>query len=67
MATKTARNSGGPWAYVFLEGGTLLNAEIIRQGHGFALTRFPFSRLEEFRQLEREAREQQRGLWAVKP
>jgi micrococcal nuclease len=54
-------------AYVFLEGGTLLNAEIIRQGYGFALTRFPFSRLEEFRQLEREAREQRRGLWADKP
>jgi micrococcal nuclease len=45
-------------AYVFLEDGTLLNAEIIRQGYGFALTRFPFSRLEEFRRLEREAREQ---------
>jgi endonuclease YncB( thermonuclease family) len=47
-----------------LEDGTLLNAEIIRQGYGHALTRYPFSRMEEFRRLEREAREQGRGLWA---
>jgi endonuclease YncB( thermonuclease family) len=51
-------------AYVFLQDGRLLNAEIIRQGYGFALTRYPFARLEEFRRLEREAREQRRGLWA---
>jgi micrococcal nuclease len=50
-------------AYVYLEDGTLLNAEIIRQGYGFALTRYPFARLEQFRQLEREARENRRGLW----
>jgi len=51
-------------AYVFLGDGTLLNAEIIKQGYGFAYTRYPFSRMEEFRRLEREAREQRRGLWA---
>jgi len=51
-------------AYVFLEDGTLLNAEIIRQGYGHAYTRFPFARMEEFRALEREAREAGRGLWA---
>jgi micrococcal nuclease len=32
-------------AYVYLEDGTLLNAEIIRHGYGFALTRYPFARL----------------------
>jgi micrococcal nuclease len=51
-------------AYVFLEDGTLLNAEIIREGYGFALTQFPFSRIEEFRRLERVARTNRRGLWA---
>lgn len=51
-------------AYIYLEDGTFLNAEIIRQGYGFAYTRFPFAYLEEFRQLEREAREARRGLWA---
>jgi micrococcal nuclease len=51
-------------AYVFLEDGTLLNAEIIKQGYGFAYTRFPFARMEEFRRLERKATEERRGLWA---
>jgi micrococcal nuclease len=55
---------GRTLAYVFLEDGTLLNAEILKQGYGHAYTQFPFSRMEEFRQLEREAREQGRGLWA---
>lgn len=50
-------------AYVFLDDGTLLNAEIIKQGYGFALSRYPFASMEEFRRLEREAREQGRGLW----
>lgn len=47
--------------YVYLEAGTLLYAEIIRQGYGFAYTRFPFY-LEEFRKVEREAQEAGRGL-----
>jgi micrococcal nuclease len=51
-------------AYVFLADGTLVNAEIIRQGYGFAYTRFPFKYLEEFRRHERDAREAGRGLWA---
>ena len=50
-------------AYVFLEDGTFLNAEIIKRGYGFAYTRFPFKYLDEFRRLERGAREQRRGLW----
>lgn len=55
---------GRTLAYVFLGDGRLLNAEIIRQGYGFAYTKYPFRRMEEFRQLEREAREAGRGLWA---
>jgi micrococcal nuclease len=50
--------------YVFLPDGTLLNAEIIRQGYGHAYVRYPFSRMEEFRALERQAREKGLGLWA---
>jgi len=55
---------GRTLAYVFLEDGTFLNAEIIKQGYGFAYTRYPFKYLEEFRKYEREARENKRGLWA---
>ena len=50
-------------AYVYLKDGTFLNAEIIKQGYGFAYTRFPFKYLEEFRRYEREARQNGRGLW----
>ena len=50
-------------AYVYLLDGTFLNAEIVKQGYGFAYTRFPFKYMEEFRRFEREARENRRGLW----
>jgi endonuclease YncB( thermonuclease family) len=49
--------------YVRLPDGTLLNAEIIAGGYGHAYTRYPFSRIDEFRSLEREARAHGRGLW----
>jgi endonuclease YncB( thermonuclease family) len=42
--------------------GSFLNAEIITRGHGFAYTRTPFRYGEDFRQSEREARENKRGL-----
>ena len=50
-------------AYVYLRDETFLNAEIIKQGYGFAFTKYPFKYLEEFRKYEREARENKRGLW----
>lgn len=55
---------GRTLAFVYLEDGTFLNAEIIRQGYGHAFTRYPFRYADEFRAHEREAREQRRGLWA---
>ena len=54
---------GRTLAYVYLTDGTFVNAEIVRQGYGHAYTQFPFKYLEEFRQFEREAREEKRGLW----
>src|SRR6266498_5841269 len=52
-------------AYVFLQDGRHLNAEIIRQGYGFAVSSSPPLKYQnEFRRLEGEAREQRRGLWA---
>jgi len=53
-------------AYVYLEDGTFLNAELIKQGYGHAYTRFPFKYLKRFRGYEREARENGRGLWGNK-
>ncbi len=52
-------------AYVFLQDGRHLNAEIIRQGYGCAVSSSPPLKYQnEFRPLEGEAREQKRGLWA---
>ncbi|MDB5178713.1 MAG: hypothetical protein JWN01_656, partial [Patescibacteria group bacterium] len=50
--------------YVYLPDGTLFNAELVRDGYAFAYVVFPLAKLEEFRALEREARDQNRGLWA---
>jgi len=54
-------------AYVFLEDGTFLNAEIIKHGYGFTFPGFVHKYQSEFRRLEREARENKRGLWGKKP
>jgi micrococcal nuclease len=50
-------------AYVYLEDGTFLNAEILKQGYGYAYTKFPFKYMEQFREYQREARLGDRGLW----
>ncbi|MFH1946282.1 MAG: thermonuclease family protein [Acidobacteriota bacterium] len=54
---------GRTLAYVFLPDGRLLNAEILKNGYGFVYTRKVYSRTEEFRGLERDAREAGIGLW----
>lgn len=49
--------------YVYLPDGTLVNAEIIKQGYGFAYLSFPFTKSDEFRDLQTKAREDNKGLW----
>lgn len=49
--------------YIYLPDGRLINAEIIKQGYGFAYLSFPFTKADEFRQYQTIAREQNRGLW----
>lgn len=49
--------------YVYLPDNRLVNAEIIRAGYGFAYTLFPFEKIDEFREYQRQAREQNLGLW----
>lgn len=50
--------------YVYLPDGTLLNVDLIKQGYAFAYLGFPFTKQEEFHQLETTARESNSGLWA---
>lgn len=49
--------------YVYLPDGTLLNAKLIEDGYGFAYTSFPVTKMNEFLELERQAKEGSRGLW----
>lgn len=49
--------------YVYLPDGTLVNAQIIREGYGFAYTSFPFTKSEEFKAYENNARTENKGLW----
>ena len=57
---------GRTLAYVYLKDRTFLNIEIIKQGYGFAYTKFPFKYLIKFKEYEKEAREQKKGLWGKK-
>lgn len=54
---------GRTLAYVYFEDGRMLNAEIIKNGYGFAYTKYHFKYMKEFRKYEREARERGLGLW----
>jgi micrococcal nuclease len=50
-------------AYIYTADGRCFNAVLIREGYGFAYTRYPFQFMEEFRALEQQARAEKRGLW----
>jgi micrococcal nuclease len=51
-------------AYVYLEDGAFVNAEIIKQGYGSPMTVPPnVKHADLFRQLYQEARENKKGLW----
>jgi len=49
--------------YIYLPDGRLVQAEIIKNGYGFAYTSFPFTKIDEFTELQRQARQQNLGLW----
>ncbi|KKU81387.1 MAG: Micrococcal nuclease [Parcubacteria group bacterium GW2011_GWA1_47_8] len=52
--------------YVFLPDGTLLNRKIIAQGYGHEYTyRLSYQYQQDFKNAERQAREHEKGLWAV--
>ncbi len=50
--------------YVYLPDGTLINAELVKQGYAFAYKVFPFTKLDEFTTLEQQARTAGAGLWS---
>jgi endonuclease YncB( thermonuclease family) len=54
---------GRTLAYVWNQQGKFVNAEIVEQGYGHAMTQYPFKYLNEFRGLEQHARQQGAGLW----
>ncbi len=55
---------GRTLAYVYLEDGTFINAEVVKKGYGLAYRYFPSKYFDEFKQYEREARENEIGLWS---
>ena len=50
-------------AYVWLEDGSMLNRQLLRQGRARVYRYFDFARKEEFLRLERQAIRTGRGLW----
>ena len=55
---------GRALAYLHLEDGTDLNAELLRRGLARALLRFAHPRMAEYLALEEDARAERLGLWA---
>lgn len=51
--------------YVYIPDGRHVNAEIIKNGYGFAYTNFPLTKSDEFKAHEAAARELGAGLWSV--
>jgi micrococcal nuclease len=48
--------------YVYKD-NVLVNAEIVKEGYGFANTGFPFTKSEEFQLYEKQAKNDNKGLW----
>jgi len=49
--------------YVYLSDGRMVEEELIKNGYGFAYTSFPFTKKQEFVQLEEQAKSANKGLW----
>jgi micrococcal nuclease len=58
---------GRSLAYVYLQDGTFINAEIVKQGYAMVMTVPPNVKYaEKFFTLQRSAREKNKGLWNEK-
>lgn len=60
---KVGESEGAVAAYVYLEGGVLLNSEVIKRGYGRAASGSDYRYKEQFEESEKEARKAGRGLW----
>jgi endonuclease YncB( thermonuclease family) len=49
--------------YVYLPDGRLVEAELIKNGYGFAYTQFPFTKANDFEQDQAQAHAANKGLW----
>ena len=50
--------------YVYLPNGTHVNAWMVKNGYGYAYTKYPFSKQSQFESYEQQARDNKLGLWA---
>ena len=51
--------------WVYLEDGTFVNGKIVKDGYAQVYEKFPVSKLDELRKYQKEARENNRGLWGT--
>ena len=49
--------------YVY-SGNTDIGAQMVKEGYAYAYTKYPVAKMEEYKALENEAKENNRGLWA---
>lgn len=49
--------------YIYMEDGTFVNAKILEDGYANVFYSKQISKMDEFKRLERDARENKRGLW----
>jgi micrococcal nuclease len=57
---------GRTLAYVYLENGTFVNSELIKNGYAMVMTVPPNVKFaDKFVKLQQEARENNRGLWNI--
>ncbi len=55
----------GRWLRYVYSGDVFVNAELVKQGYAYAYLNFPFSKSEEFKKYESEARDRKAGLWSL--
>lgn len=57
---------GRTLAYAYLPDGTFVNADLVKNGYAMVMTVPPnVKHVEEFVELQKEARENKRGLWSI--